>query len=172
MIKNKSQNTLERKLYRSFLLLSALVILLSLGMSLYLDMTRQSNQVDASISNSAAYVSKLPSVIAMLKAGYPDPNVTRNIDALCDSIPDISAAVICDQSGLRFYHTDRQKTGESYVDGEERPILEGAEPYITTGYSTMDKHFTVLQATCAMKEFFWYRIAAHQRTKPDRKSVV
>ena len=74
----------------------------------------------------------------MLKAGYPDPNVTRNIDALCDSIPDISAAVICDQSGLRFYHTDRQKTGESYVDGEERPILEGAEPYITTGYSTME----------------------------------
>lgn len=137
MVEDKSQNALERKLYRSFLLLSALVILLSLGMSLYLDMTRQRNRVDASISSSAAYVSKLPSVIAMLKAGYPNPNVARNIDALCDSIPDISAAVICDQSGLRFYHTDRQKTGESYVDGEERPILEGAEPYITTGYSTM-----------------------------------
>lgn len=149
MVKTKSQNTLERKLYRSFLLLSALVILLSLGMSLYLDMTRQRNQVDASISSSAAYVSKLPSVIDMLKAGYPDPNVTRNIDALCDSIPDISAAVICDQSGLRFYHTDRQKTGESYVDGEERPILEGAEPYITTGYSTMGMQRRAFHAVCS-----------------------
>jgi sensor histidine kinase regulating citrate/malate metabolism len=137
MVENHNQNALERKLYRSFLLLSALVILLSLGISLYLDMTRQRNQVDASIGSAAAYVSKLPSVVAMLNAGYPDPSVTRNIDALCDSIPDISAAVICDQNGLRFYHTDRQKTGESYVDGEERPILEGADPYITTGYSTM-----------------------------------
>lgn len=137
MSEKNGQNALERKLYRSFLLLSALVILLSLGLSLYLDLTRQRNQVDASISGSAAYVSELPSVIAMLKAGYPSPNATRSMDALCDSIADISSAVICDKSGLRFYHTDRQKTGESYVDGEERPILEGAEPYITTGYSTM-----------------------------------
>lgn len=136
-MKNHSQNALERKLSRSFLLLSALVILLSLGMSLYLDVTRQRNQVDASISSAAAYVGGLPSVVDMLKAGYPNPAVTRSIDALCDTIPDISTAVICDQSGLRFYHTDRQKTGESYVDGEERPILEGAAPYITTGYGTM-----------------------------------
>ena len=30
-------------------------------------------------------------------------------------------------------------TGESYLTGEEQAILEGAEPYITSGYSTLGK---------------------------------
>jgi len=133
----KEKNVLEQKLYRSFLLLSTIVTLLSLGGTLYFDMTRQRNEMDTVISGTAAYISELPGVVSMLENGYPSLQVKQSLDSLCDTIPNISVAVICNKDGLRFYHTDRQKTGESYVDGEEVPILQGSDPYITIGYGTM-----------------------------------
>ena len=33
-------------------------------------------------------------------------------------------------------HLIRLKTGETFVDGDETRILQGSEPYITTGYGT------------------------------------
>lgn len=133
----KKKNALEQKLYRAFLLLSTMVTLFSLGGTLYFDMTRQRNEMDTVISGTAAYISQLPDVVSMLENGYPSPQVRQSLDSLCNTIPNISVAVICDKDGLRFYHTDRQKTGESYVDGEEVPILQGSDPYITIGYGTM-----------------------------------
>lgn len=133
----KKKSALERKLYHAFLLLSTLVTLLSLGGTLYFDMERQRSEMDTVISGTAAYISHLPDVVSMLENGYPSPQVEGSLDLLCDTIPNISVAVICNKDGLRFYHTDRQKTGESYVDGEETSILQGSDPYITMGYGTM-----------------------------------
>ncbi|MGE4276538.1 MAG: ATP-binding protein [Lawsonibacter sp.] len=133
----RKKNALERKLYRVFLLLATMVTLFSLGGTLYFDMARQRNEMDTVISGTAAYISQLPGVVSMLENGYPSNQVKRSLDSLCDTIPNISVAVICNKDGLRFYHTDRQKTGESYVDGEEVPILQGSDPYITIGYGTM-----------------------------------
>lgn len=114
-----------------------LVVLLSLGATLSFDMTRQRKDMDAAISGTAAYIASLPEVVTMLEEGYPAPQVKESLDSLCSNIPNISVAVVCDKNGLRFFHTDRQKTGESYVDGEERAILQGASPYITIGYGTL-----------------------------------
>lgn len=136
MYRKKSKNSLERQLYYSFFFISALVILLSLGITLYYDISRQRRDMDDSISGTAAYIAAMPEVISMLEDGYPSPVAKQGIDSLCDSMPDISVVVICDKNGLRFYHTDRQKTGESFVDGDEAGILSGSAPYITTGYGT------------------------------------
>lgn len=136
MTQKKQKTELERKLHSAFLLLSTLVILLSLGVTLYYDVTRQKKDTDAIISGTAAYIAMLPGVMTMLEEGYPDPQVKQAVDSLCDTIPDINVAVICDKNGLRFYHTDRQKTGDSYLDGDEKQILEGSAPYVTTGYGS------------------------------------
>ena len=133
----KHKSTLERSLFWSFMLVSILVVLFSLGATLYFDMTRQRKDMDAAISGTAAYIASMPEVVSMLEAGYPAPQVRESLDSLCAHLPNISVAVVCDKDGLRFFHTDRQKTGESYVDGEEAAILQGAPPYITTGYGTM-----------------------------------
>ncbi|WP_101697358.1 sensor histidine kinase [Clostridium minihomine] len=132
----KKKSALERKLYRVFMLVSTLVILLSLGGTMYFDMLRQRQEMDTMISGIAAYISEGTDVVAMLESGYPSPRVERSLDALCDTIPNISVAVVCDKDGVRFYHTDRLQTGESYVGGEEIPILQGSDPYITIGYGT------------------------------------
>lgn len=135
-MEKKKKSTLELQLYQSFFSLSALVILLSLGITLYYDITRQRKDMDAVISGTAAYIAAMPEVISMLEAGYPSAAAKQDIDSLCAHIPDINVVAISDKNGLRFYHTDRQKTGESFVDGDEALILNGGGPYITTGYGT------------------------------------
>ena len=82
------------------------------------------------------YIAAIPDVAAMLENGYPDSTVTRDLDSLSSNIPDINVIVISDKNGLRFYHTNRLKTGDSYVAGDEDAILAGSDPYITTGYGT------------------------------------
>lgn len=133
---NATRNTLEKELYRSFTLLSSLIIILSLGITLYFDITRQRKDMDAIIRGAASYIASMPEVISMLEDGYPSALAKQDIDSLCDNIPDISVVVICDSNSLRFYHTDRLRTGETFVDGDEALILQGSEPYITTGYGT------------------------------------
>ena len=118
----KAKNTLERSLFWSFMGVSMLVVLLSLGATLSFDMTRQRKDMDAAISGTAAYIASLPEVVTMLEDGYPAPQVKESLNSLCSNIPNISVAVVCDKNGLRFFHTDRQKTGESYVDGQETAI--------------------------------------------------
>lgn len=133
----KTKSILERSIFWSFMLVCILVVLLSLGMTLYFDMTRQRKDMDAAISGTAAYIASLPGVVTMLEEGYPAPQVRESLDSLCTHMPNISVAVVCDKNGLRFFHTDRHRTGESYVDGEEAAILQGVAPYITIGYGTM-----------------------------------
>lgn len=130
------KTAVQKILYRSFLLLSAVLLLCSMGITLYLDIARQRTDMDRTIRGTAAYIASMPQVRTMLQDGYPDPTVEKDLDSLSEHIPDISVIVICNTDGLRFYHTDRQKTGESFVDGDETAILQGSEPYITTGYGT------------------------------------
>ena len=132
----EGKSALEQNLYRSFLLLSATLVLISLCFTLFFDISRQRKDMDKLISGTASYIAAIPDVAAMLENGYPDSTVTRDLDSLSSNIPDINVILISDKNGLRFYHTNRLKTGDSYVAGDEDAILSGSDPYITTGYGT------------------------------------
>ena len=132
----KNNNKIERTLYISFFIVSALATLLSLGITLFYDLSKQRDDIDSSIELAASHISALPAVVSMLERGYPDDQVTELLDSLCDMVQDINVAVVYDNNGLRFYHTDREESGDSYVAGDEEAILSGSEPYITTGYGT------------------------------------
>lgn len=127
---------LERKLGWYFFLISLLATMLSLGGTLYYDVTRQQKAIDGTISRAAAYVASMPGVSAMLADGFPDGDVISDLDAFAESMPDINVILVCDTEGLRFYHTDRHTSGDTVLEGDEDAILSGAAPYITTGYGT------------------------------------
>ena len=71
-----------------------------------------------------------------LANGYPTQEVTGSLDSLHQNFPGIDIIAVYDRNGLRFYHTSRLETGETFVAGEETAILSGSPPYITTGYGT------------------------------------
>ena len=128
--------SLERQLFLSFSAVSALLLMLSLGITLYFDIARQSQSIDSTISSTAAYVASMDGVAEMLANGYPTQEVTGSLDSLHQNFPGIDIIAVYDRNGLRFYHTSRLETGETFVAGEETAILSGSPPYITTGYGT------------------------------------
>ena len=75
-------------------------------------------------------------IVSMLEIGYPDDSTIKELDSLSDTFSDISVIAVYNTDGLRFYHTDRHETGETYLYGEEAAILAGSPPYITVGYGT------------------------------------
>ena len=75
----EGKSALEQNLYRSFLLLSATLMLISLGFTLFFDISRQRKDMDKLISGTASYIAAIPDVAAMLENGYPDSTVTRDL---------------------------------------------------------------------------------------------
>ena len=126
--KKQKKSTLETTLSRSFFAVSAVLLLLSLGITMYYDITRQRKEVDSTISGLAAYIASMPQVIDMLQMGYPSDSVRKDLDSLCSNTANLNVALICDKNGLRFYHTDRNTTGETRRRPwpEAHPILPSA----------------------------------------------
>lgn len=136
MIQKFKQFSLERQMFLSFFCASTLLLLITLCLTLLFDLRRQQQSIDATISSTASYIASMDEVSAMLESGYPSLQVNRRLDSLHENYPELDVIAVYDRSGLRFYHTSRQETGESFVSGEEKAILSGSEPYITTGYGT------------------------------------
>lgn len=128
--------SLEKQLFFSFMAISFLLLSLSLSITLSYNLTQQRKEIDKSISGVAAYIASMDSVADMISAGYPDSQVTAELDSLSENFPDLNLVMVCNSEGLRFYHTNRQETGDTFVEGEEQPILSGSRPYITIGYGT------------------------------------
>ena len=131
------KSSLETVLCWSFFAVSAFLLFLSMGITMYYDIAKERREVDAAISDTAAYVATMPEVAGMLEKGYPDEAARRELDFFCSNSSTLNLMVICDSDGLRFYHTDRNTTGETVTGGDEADILAGSPPYITTGYGSM-----------------------------------
>ncbi|MBE5972387.1 MAG: GHKL domain-containing protein [Lachnoclostridium sp.] len=129
--------SLEKQLFFSFLTLSALLLFLSLSITLSFNITKQRREIDKSISSIAAYITSMEQVANMLELGYPTEEARKEIDSVYHSFSDLNVIDVYNAEGLRFYHTDRQKIGESLLNGEEQAILNGSAPYITTGVGTL-----------------------------------
>ena len=71
MIRRFQRLSLERQLFLSFFSLCTVLLLLFTGTTLWLDISRQRQALDSTISNTAAYVASLRPVADMLEQGYP-----------------------------------------------------------------------------------------------------
>lgn len=136
MIHKFKKLSLEKQMFLSFSFTSTLLLIITLCLLLFLDIQRKQQDLDTSISSTARYIASLDNVVDMLERGYPDSAVSENLDALHEHFSSLDGIAVYNCDKLRFYHTNRLETGETFVDGEEAAILEGAAPYITTSYGT------------------------------------
>lgn len=137
MITKFRKLSLENQLLISFFALSVCLLTLSLSITFLINTKRQRQEIDRSLSDTASYIASLDPVARMLKLGYPTDEAIRALDSVYNSFSDLNVIDIYDTNGLRFYHTDRQQTGETLLNGEELAILNGSEPYITSGIGTL-----------------------------------
>ncbi len=136
MVARFKKLSLEQQIFYGVLLVATAVLCIALAVTLYLDMDRQRRSIDDTISSIAAYVASIDSVGGMVRRGYPDPAVKTELDELAEHFDDLDVLAVYGSDGVRFYHTQRSQSGETYVEGEEQAILSGAAPYITVGYGT------------------------------------
>ena len=131
-----SRRDMEHRLYLTMTVLVTVILLCSLGFTLAMDIARERKALDRKITYAATYVAELRGVHDMLEAGYPDPGVTEQLEAITEFVSGIDSILIADRNGLRFYQTSRHMAGDMYVDGDETRILTGSAPYITTVQGT------------------------------------
>ena len=131
-----SRRGMEHRLYLTMTVLVTVILLCSLGFTLVMDIARERKALDRKITDAATYVAELRGVHDMLEAGYPDPGVTEQLEAITEFVSGIDSILIADRNDLRFYQTSRHMAGDMYVDGDETRILTGAAPYITTVQGT------------------------------------
>ena len=131
-----SRRDMEHRLYLTMTVLVTVILLCSLGFTLAMDIARERKALDRKITDAATYVAELRGVHDMLEAGYPDPGVTEQLEAITEFVSGIDSILIADRNDLRFYQTSRHMAGDMYVDGDETRILTGAAPYITTVQGT------------------------------------
>ena len=120
------------RLYLTMTVLVTVILLCSLGFTLAMDIARERRALDRRITEAATYVAELRGVRKMLEAGYPDTEVTEQLEAITEFVSGIDSILIADSKGLRFYQTSRHMAGDMFVDGDEARILKGTAPYITT----------------------------------------
>ena len=136
MIQKLKKLSLEQQLFISFLSLSCFLLLFSLSIAFLFSSAWKRKDIDKSLKATASYIASMDQIASMLQLGYPDESVQRELDFLSENFPDINIIAVYNTEGLRFYHTDRHETGETYMDGEEAAVLAGSPPYITVGYGT------------------------------------
>lgn len=131
------QTTIEQRLYHTYGLGVLLMILVSVGVTLYYSIAWQQNQMDQSISSMAAVLAQMPMVAETLE-GQADPEeLVEYLEHVRASSENLDVITVCDTDSIRIYHPDKSRIGQKFVGGDEAEILAGAEPYITDGTGTL-----------------------------------
>ncbi len=130
------EKTIGQRLYRSSIISVLIMIIVSMGITLYYSIEWQMDQIDQRISTVADMLARMPLVIQSLE-GDGTQELIAYLDSENGSTPGIDVISICNTDGIRIYHQDKNRIGKHFVGGDEARALEGEDPYITNGIGTL-----------------------------------
>ena len=125
---NTKQKTIEQRLYHTYGLGVFLMILVSVGITLYYSIAWQQNQMDQSISSMAAVLGQMPMVAETLKGRADPEDLVDYLEHVREVSENLDVVTVCDADSIRIYHPDKSRIGQRFVGGDEAAILAGAEP--------------------------------------------
>lgn len=125
------------RIYLSNMLLMLVAMCLIGLLFLHSAISIREADLNTTIENMSGMVSEMAAVRDSLKAGTASAELTAWLDLLVDSFSYVDILVICDVNSVRLYHTNPERVGELFFGGDEGPILEGADPYISRATGTM-----------------------------------
>lgn len=142
------KQTIERQMFSTLIGGIAVLILISMSITLYYSIYRQKRQVDRTIADTAAIVARMPQVLDTLEGKADAGELKRYLDGVLDSSA-IEIITVCDTSGVRVYHPIESLIGQPFVGGDGQSALEGAAPYITTREGTLGMQRRAFHAVVA-----------------------
>lgn len=137
MLQKKRTSSFSRRLYSYIFIPILITIVLSGALTLYYALNAKQRELDRQISESAATIAALPATQKLLEEGEPSPSYATTLEIYEDNLSLLDVLVICDTNSTRLYHTNKDRIGQQFIGGDEGPILEGAEPYISIATGTL-----------------------------------
>ena len=121
-----------KKLMISYCVLIVGVMVLMGGYMLPVQLRHMDRSLDDSISWTARLVSEDSAVVEAVDSGIFPQELKERLDRLLGESQDIDYIVISDKDSIRLYHPDNSLIGQPFAGGDERGILAGVPPYVTT----------------------------------------
>lgn len=95
--------------------------------------------LEETITHTAAILSSDPEIIEGLQENAFDPALIDRLDQVfADSSQSIDYLVIVSSEDIRFYHQDHTRIGLKFTGSDEDDILNGSAPYITVRQGNVD----------------------------------
>lgn len=95
--------------------------------------------LESNISNTASILSYDSEIIDGLNKKHFSKNLIRRMDTLFkQSSEDVDYLVIATADSTRVYHQKHEYIGKHFTGNDEKNILNGAKPYITTRQGNKD----------------------------------
>lgn len=137
MFSKKHTVSFSKKLYFYIFIPILLTIFLSSAFTLYYALNTKQKELDRIITETAANVASLPVTKELLIHDVRDSSSEKTLDVISGNISQLDVLVVCDTSSRRLYHTESDRIGQTFMGGDEGPILEGADPYISIATGTL-----------------------------------
>ncbi|MBR4763297.1 MAG: histidine kinase, partial [Lachnospiraceae bacterium] len=136
-MKKKKPLDTSKRLYLSIMLPALISILLMSLLTYIYSIRARQNTMDDRIRDFSCMVASMPAVAQMIESGQEDPEVLSLLRHMEENDSQIDVLVVCDKDSRRYYHTDESKVGEIFVGGDEKAILQGQDPYISSATGTL-----------------------------------
>lgn len=135
-IKKYLSNT-SVQIFLQNMFLVCVAVLLTGGISLYAALSIKQNDMDTAIMNLACTVSQMDIVKESLEKQTVLPQLKEELDLLIDNNDQADVLVVCDMDSIRYYHTDPDRVGKTFMGDDQGEILAGADPYISEAEGTL-----------------------------------
>lgn len=134
-----AKRTYSSRLFLWILLLISFTILLTGTVCLQYALNIKGGAQDTNISETATMIAGMEQTKEAIVSGKASDAFAAELDTLVSHFSELDIIVICGMDGVRVYHTNPDRIGENFIGGDEKAILEGAEPYISVATGTLGR---------------------------------
>ena len=134
----RKNESIRTKLSKSYFLLVALLLILTLIFILPAQLKELDTSLDDKISWTGYMLSEDSDVIEGMRQKHFSDSLKKRMADLAAASSEIDYIVFADTEGIRIYHPDASKIGQEFAGGDEKEILSDAAPYITTKQGVND----------------------------------
>lgn len=138
---NHSEESIQKKLSKSYFLLVTIMLLITIAFILPTQLKELNNSLEDKISWTGYILSQDQEIIEGVKAKHFSDSLQEMLRNLTSSSDEIDYIVFADTDSIRIFHPNSEMIGQPFAGNDEKEILTDPTPYITTqqGVHNMQK---------------------------------
>ncbi len=129
---NHNEESIQKKLSKSYFLLVAILLLVTGAFVLPAQLKELNDSLEDKISWTGYILSENTEIIEGMKKGEFSADLQEMLRELTNSSDEIDYIVFADTDSVRIFHPEQASIGQKFAGGDEAEILSDPTPYITT----------------------------------------